>query len=126
MLAIKLFKIVVIIFRKKSLVRQLTVDVIIFVENLALVFYARDRWLDEGINSSEQYKKIYKISAVVIMTCQLGGIFLKIMFYLFCHPWSELIRNPDNDDNDPEEINVMSNLTDRSKLNDEFKNSFSK
>ena len=91
--------------------RQLTVDVIIFVENLALVFYARDRWLDEGINSSEEYRKIYKILAVVIMACQFGGIFLKIMFYLFCHPWSELIRNPENDGNDQEEINVMSNFS---------------
>ena len=126
LLASSLLNIFVIIFRKKSLVRQLTVDVIIFVENLALVFYARDRWFDEGIHSSEQYKKIYKILAVVIMGCQFGGIFLKILFYLFCHPWSELIRNPDNEDDDPEEINVMSNLTNRSKLNNEFKNSFSK
>ena len=55
------------------------------------------------------------------MACQFGAIFLKIMFYSFCHPWSELIRNPEQDDNDPEEINVISNLTDRSKLNDEFK-----
>ena len=103
------------------MVRQLTVDGIIFLENLALVLFARDRWLDDNINSSEEYRKIYRILAGVIMACQFGAIFLKIMFYSFCHPWSELIRNPEQDDNDPEEINVISNLTDRSKLNDEFK-----
>ena len=125
-MAIYSLKFVLIKSRKKSLVRQLTVDAIIFVENLALVFYARDRWFDEDNYSSEQYKKIYKILAAVIMTCQVGSIFLKIMFYLFCHPWSELIRNPENDGNDQEEINVMSNLTNRSTLNNESKSSFSK
>lgn len=64
--------------------------------------------------------------AAVIMTCQVGSIFRKIMFYLFCHPWSELIRNPENAGNDQEEINVMSNLTKRSTLNNESKSSFSK
>ena len=126
LLAIKFLKIFTIKSRKKSLARQLTVDFIIFIENFALVFNARDRWLDENIHSSEQLKKIYTILAVVVMPCQLGGIFLKIMLYLFCHPWSELIRNPENGGNDPEEINVMSNLRNRCKLNDEFKNSFSK
>ena len=105
--------------------RQLTVDAIIFIENLALILYARDRWLDSENNSSEQYKKIYKILSAVIMVCQFGAIFLKILFYAFCHPWSELIRNPENDDSDPEDINVITNLTDRSKLNEEFKKSFS-
>ena len=71
------------------------------------------------------YKKIYKILSAVIMVCQFGAIFLKILFYAFCHPWSELIRNPENDDSDPEDINVITNLTDRSKLNEEFKKSFS-
>ena len=106
------------IFRQGTLRRQVTVDLIIFLENLTLMVYARDKWLDHENNASEQYKTIYKMSALVIMACQFGGVFLKLIFYAFCHPWSELIRNPENKGSQDADI---TNIFDRSKLNEEFK-----
>ena len=84
-------------FSQRTFVRQLIVDIIILLENITLILYARNRWLDSEMNSSEQYKTIYKISVAVIIVCHIAAVFLKLLFYSYCHPWSELIRNPETE-----------------------------
>ena len=51
---------------------------------------------------------------------QLTTNALKLLFYAYLHPWSELIRNPEMEGTSGAGADVT-NIFDKSKLNEEFK-----
>ena len=66
--------------------RHIIVEIIIFAENLAISIWAASSTLDQML---EQHKVKY---LQVIWSCYACYFCIKCSFFLFMHPWSDLIK----------------------------------
>lgn len=73
--------------RQQTLVRQLVIDGIILLENVAMLYLAKGT-----VTSTVDFPEVYYIIVMLTCTCYIGAMLLKITFYCCCHPWAELIR----------------------------------
>ena len=71
-----------------TLVRQFIVETILLLENVAMVILART------IVTARKtpFDDIYNLTLLCIVVSYSSAMFIKILYYSFCHPWSELIR----------------------------------
>ena len=69
--------------------RHILVEIIIFIENLAISLWT----VISGFGHEELDKEKTKYLAI-IWGCYSFYFCLKILFFLFLHPWAELIKNP--------------------------------
>ena len=76
---------------KGTLYRQLCVDVIIFVENLIILVLAQ-----YTPTSTETFMNSYWVICLIIVISYSVSIAFKVIFYLYLHPWSLLIKNSAN------------------------------
>lgn len=73
--------------RQQTFLRQSLFDIVIFGENLAMIYLAKDT-----VTKTSNFLDIYTTMVIIIMTCYCVGMALKVFFYLWCHPWAELVR----------------------------------
>merc|ERR1712226_524470 len=71
-----------------TLVRQFIVETILLLENVAMVILARTIVTASKIH----FHDIYNLTLLCIVVSYCSAMFVKILYYSFCHPWSELIR----------------------------------
>ena len=72
--------------RRSTLVRQLVTEIILLVENVAMILVGKN------VPLFDYYEETFPILIKIIVICYLCSITLKIVFYSYCHPWSTLIR----------------------------------
>ena len=73
--------------RRRTLIRQTVIDLIIFLENFAMIYLAR-----LTITSTSNFNQIYFVIVLIVATCYFSAYALKFLYYWTCHPWSDLIR----------------------------------
>ena len=72
---------------KRTLFKQITVDIIIFIENVIMLCLGM-----ETMTSTTTFTKSYWMVIVIVAISYLTSMTLKILFYCFFHPWNQLIQ----------------------------------
>ena len=73
--------------RQRTFVRQVIFDLVFFVENALMMYLARFT-----ATKTPNFSDIYSGILIVVSVTYFIGTLLKVVFYMWCHPWSELIR----------------------------------
>lgn len=73
--------------RKRTFVRQLVVDSIIFAQNITMIVLAKDT-----VTSTVKFRYSYMVIVIVAGICYSFSMLLKLVFYTQCHPWAKIIK----------------------------------
>ena len=71
----------------RTFVRQLLVDVILLIQNIVMIVLAKNT-----VTSSTAFSHAYDVISVVIGVSYVLSMLIKLLFYLYCHPWASIIR----------------------------------